>query len=47
MNEVGVWRWRAEYANAGVTDGTQWRLEVAFAGRKAKSSGSSGYPGGA
>lgn len=45
MDEVGLWRWRAHYANPGVFDGTQWRVEVVFAGRRAQASGSNAYPG--
>ena len=44
MDEVGLWRWQSEYANPDVADGTQWGLEVAFGGRRAKSSGSNAYP---
>lgn len=46
MDEVDLWRWRSEYANPGVADGTQWGIEIAFAGRRADSSGSNAYPGG-
>jgi hypothetical protein len=44
MDEVGLWKWRAEYPNPLVMDGCGWSLEVAVAGRSVESSGHNGYP---
>ncbi len=45
LDEVKVWRWRAEYMDRRVMDGTQWSLDVAFADRAVKARGSNSYPG--
>jgi hypothetical protein len=45
LDAIGIWRWRAQYVNPGVTDGTQWSLEVAYPDRALKTQGSNDYPG--
>ena len=45
LDAIGVWRWRAQYANPGVADGTQWLLDVAYPDKAIISSGSNDYPG--
>ena len=45
LDAIDIWRWRAQYVNLGVTDGTQWSLDVAFRDRAIKTQGSNEYPG--
>lgn len=45
LDAIGIWRWRAQYINPGVTDGTQWSLDVAYPDRAIKTEGSNDYPG--
>jgi hypothetical protein len=44
LDAIGVWRWRAQYVNPRVCDGTQWSLDVAYSDRAVKSQGSNDYP---
>jgi hypothetical protein len=45
LDALDVWRWRAQYVNPGVVDGTQWSLDVAYHDRAIKTQGSNEYPG--
>jgi hypothetical protein len=45
LDAIGVWRWRAQYSNPQVADGTQWSLEVVYPDRTVKTEGSNNYPG--
>jgi hypothetical protein len=45
LDAIDIWRWRAQYLNPGVTDGTQWSLDLAFQDRAIKTQGSNDYPG--
>ena len=45
LDAIKIWRWRAEYVNLRVADGTQWSLDVAFPDRAIKTQGSNEYPG--
>lgn len=44
MDEIGLWKWQAEYPNPLVMDGCGWSLDVAVAGKRVKSSGHNAYP---
>jgi hypothetical protein len=44
LDELQVWQWRAEYENPGALDGTGWSLDIAYADRGIKTSGSNSYP---
>jgi hypothetical protein len=45
LDAIEIWRWRAQYSNPRVVDGTQWSLDVAYHDRAIKSQGSNEYPG--
>jgi hypothetical protein len=45
MDEVELWAWKERYFAPGVMDGTQWEVEIEWAGRCASSGGSNRYPG--
>jgi hypothetical protein len=44
MDDIRVWQWRPEYDLPGVADGTFWSIDMAFAGRRARSRGHNNYP---
>jgi len=44
LDDIGVWNWQETYPNPGVTDSTQWSLEIAWDDREIASSGDSNYP---
>ena len=44
LDEVIVWRWKSDYLNRRVMDGTQWSLDIAYADRSIKAAGSNSYP---
>ncbi len=44
LDRLRVWKWRPDYPNAGVMDGTQWSLEIAFEDRAIQTRGSNNYP---
>ena len=46
VEEIGVWKWKSDYSNHNVLDGTSWSLELRRKWRAVKSHGSNGYPGG-
>lgn len=45
LDAIGIWRWRAQYLDFRVVDGTQWSLDVAYPDRAIKTQGSNEYPG--
>ncbi|MEP6821037.1 MAG: hypothetical protein ABI946_01670 [Chthoniobacterales bacterium] len=44
LDGLRVWHWRESYPTNGVTDGTQWSLDIAFEDRSIKTQGSNNYP---
>lgn len=44
LEDLKVWRWRADYPSQGVLDGTQWMLDIAYADRSLTTHGSNNYP---
>jgi hypothetical protein len=44
IDELGVWRWRPNYSDTAVMDGTQWQLELVYSGNSIKTAGSNKYP---
>jgi len=45
MDEIEVWKWRAQYEPNAVTfDGGAWSLELAQGGKTVRSSGRNAYP---
>ncbi len=44
LDELKVWRWRAEYHTPGAIDGTQWGLEISYPDRSLKTKGNNRYP---
>lgn len=44
--EIGVWNWQPRYPNEiGMTDGTQWSLELTTSERIIRTSGDNAFPG--
>jgi hypothetical protein len=44
LDTIDVWRWRSDYTDMTVLDGTQWSVSVIYADKKLVSSGSNSYP---
>jgi hypothetical protein len=44
LDGIGVWRWRAHYSSPGVSDGTQWTLDVVYPDRAVSAQGNNDYP---
>ena len=44
LDEANVWRWKSDYLNRRVMDGTQWSLDITYADRSIKAAGSNSYP---
>jgi hypothetical protein len=44
LDEMNLWRWRKEYPNHSVADGTQWSLDIAYADHALHSHGDNNYP---
>lgn len=45
LNAIGVWRWRAQYSRPGVSDGTQWTLDVIYPDKAIRAQGNNDFPG--
>ena len=45
-DRLRVWRWRPEYPNPGVCDGTGWSLSLEAGDRSVSSSGDNAFPRG-
>jgi hypothetical protein len=41
LDAIGIWRWRSGYST-GVTDATDWRVDIQYSDRTIKSGGDSG-----
>lgn len=46
LDALKVWQWRTNYPNHGVSDGTQWTLDIAYADRSLTTRGDNNYPDG-
>jgi hypothetical protein len=44
IDELKVWRWRPDYSDSAIMDGTQWQLELAYSDHSLKTGGSNKYP---
>jgi hypothetical protein len=44
LDALDVWRWRADYSNETIKDGTQWRLSLEYTDRAVKTGGSNAFP---
>ena len=44
LDQLNVWRWRPDYSNNAIADGTQWRLEIQYSDHTLKTEGSNDYP---
>jgi len=45
LDAINVWKWKRNYVNPDVCDGTQWELIIDYGIRKKKTYGSNRYPG--
>jgi len=45
LDAIDVWKWKRNYVNPDVCDGTQWELLIDYGIRKKKTYGSNCYPG--
>ncbi len=45
LDAIDVWRWRAQYSNYAVVDGTQWSLDLTYPDKAIRTQGSNDYPG--
>jgi integration host factor subunit beta len=43
-NDLQVWKWKKNYSDNNVLDGTQWSLKIRFNGKTKNSYGSNSYP---
>lgn len=44
LDRIGVWEWKPRYANEGIVDGTSWKVEIEYSGRRIESAGLNAYP---
>ena len=44
LDDLKIWQWRGAYPTNGTVDGTQWSLDIAFAGHAIKTHGDNNYP---
>jgi hypothetical protein len=44
LDEIDVWRWKKEYLNPKVRDGTSWEFECEWGPRKVRTGGSNAFP---
>ena len=44
IDELKAWRWRPDYSDSAIMDGTQWQLELAYSDHSLKTGGSNKYP---
>lgn len=45
LDAINVWKWKNQYDDPDVCDGTQWEFEVDYGVKKIQSDGSNSYPG--
>lgn len=45
LDAIDVWRWRLQYSTPGVSDGTQWSLDVTYPDTAVRTHGNNDYPG--
>lgn len=46
LDAIGAWRWKPNYVDASVHDGTSWSFEIEVDGQSLKSGGYNAWPGG-
>ena len=44
LEETEIWRWKAEYNDPDVIDGTHWEVKICHGGNQLHSRGSNAYP---
>ncbi len=44
IDQFAIWRWRPNYPNHGIEDGTQWRFDLECSDRAIKTEGSNDHP---
>ena len=44
LNQAEVWKWRRQYDDLTVVDGTVWELEIEYSDQSIVSSGNNAYP---
>jgi hypothetical protein len=44
LDALGVWRWRANYPNPGVMDGTSWSIDIDYGRVAIRAGGDNNYP---
>ena len=44
LDDLKIWRWRADYPRQGTVDGTQWMLDIAYADHALTARGDNNYP---
>lgn len=45
LDTINVWKWKNQYVDPDVCDGTQWEFEVDYGVKKIQSEGNNSYPG--
>lgn len=44
LDHLNAWKWKPNYSNQDILDGTQWSLEIEYGDAKISCSGSNSYP---
>ncbi len=44
VDDLQVWKWKKNYSNNDICDGTQWSLKIKIAGKTKNCYGSNSYP---
>jgi hypothetical protein len=44
LDQAGAWKWKPEYINRKILDGTQWHLEIRYPDRQIQVKGSNATP---
>ncbi len=45
LDAINVWKWKRNYVNTDICDGTQWKFEIDYGVKKKKIYGDNSYPG--
>lgn len=44
LDEFRIWNWKSQYPSQGVTDGTQWSIDITYSDRSLAAKGSNNFP---
>ena len=44
LNSLNVWKWKSDYINLNILDGTSWSLDIEYSDRKLHARGANDHP---